>query len=156
MEDPWKRPTFASSVHYRDAEEAIQWLEAVFQFQRVMIIRDAEGAIVHSEMCFRGDGMIMIGGEWTGMGVSPQSADAHNTQRVHVHMDDGIDEHCAHVRGAGAEIVREPSDEFYGDRVYIARDLEGHLWTFSQTVREVSKEEAEEASGFTIEGWLPA
>jgi hypothetical protein len=37
---------------------------------------------------------------------------------------------------------------FYGDRTYIAADLEGHYWTFSQPVRDVSKEEMEKASGF--------
>jgi hypothetical protein len=51
----------------------------------------------------------------------------------------------------GAVIVREPADEFFGDRVYRARDPEGHVWTFAQTVRHVSRAEAEHASGLTID-----
>jgi hypothetical protein len=33
------------------------------------------------------------------------------------------------------------------------RDLEGHVWSFGQTVQKVSREDAEKASGLTIEGW---
>lgn len=54
---------------------------------------------------------------------------------------------------AGATILTEPEDQFYGDRTYRARDPEGHVWTFAQTVRRVSREEAEAASGLKIEGW---
>lgn len=53
----------------------------------------------------------------------------------------------------GAILVQEPADQFYGDRTYRARDPEGHVWTFGQTVRRVSREEAEKASGLKIEGW---
>jgi len=60
----------------------------------------------------------------------------------------GIDEHCAHARRAGARIVMEPADQFYGERTYMAADLEGHHWTFSQTVRHVSNEDMEKATGF--------
>jgi uncharacterized glyoxalase superfamily protein PhnB len=59
----------------------------------------------------------------------------------------------ARARGAGATILAEPSDQFYGDRTYRAADLEGHVWSFGQTVRQVSREQAEVASGLKIEGW---
>lgn len=42
---------------------------------------------------------------------------------------------------------------FYGERQYRARDPEGHVWTFSQTVRVVPKDEAERLSGLRIKGW---
>ncbi|HEV3108967.1 MAG TPA: VOC family protein [Candidatus Binataceae bacterium] len=69
-------------------------------------------------------------------------------------MKDGIDAHCQLARAAGAVIVREPADQFYGDRSYMAKDPEGHVWSFAQTVRQVSREEAERASGLKIEGWI--
>ena len=50
-------------------------------------------------------------------------------------------------------ILQEPEDQFYGDRTYRALDPEGHLWSFGKTVRGVSSEEMEQASGFKIEGW---
>ncbi|MNT24096.1 Glyoxalase-like domain protein [compost metagenome] len=69
-------------------------------------------------------------------------------------MQEGLDQHCERARAAGAAIVREPQDEFYGDRSYTARDPEGHVWTFGQTVRKVTKEEAQQASGLKIDGWV--
>jgi uncharacterized glyoxalase superfamily protein PhnB len=39
-----------------------------------------------------------------------------NTQRVRVRIENGIDEHCACSRRAGAKSVKEPEDQFYGDR----------------------------------------
>jgi uncharacterized glyoxalase superfamily protein PhnB len=72
---------------------------------------------------------------------------------IHVHLADGIDAHCDRAKAAGASILQEPADQFYGDRSYRARDPEGHVWTFGQTVKRVSREEAEQASGLKIEGW---
>ena len=77
----------------------------------------------------QGRGRIMIGGQWNDT-ASPLGLDGANTQSVHVQLLAGIDEHCAHARANGAVIVREPSDEFYGDRVYRAIDHEGHRWAF--------------------------
>jgi hypothetical protein len=34
-----------------------------------------------------------------------------------------------------------PETQFYGDRTFRARDLEGHIWTFGQTVQEMKPEE---------------
>ena len=67
----------------------------------------------------------------------------------------GIHLDAVYQRGlaAGATSVMEPSNQFYGDRTYAARDPEGHVWSFSETVRQVSREDAEEASGLKIDGW---
>jgi uncharacterized glyoxalase superfamily protein PhnB len=71
-----------------------------------------------------------------------------------VQLRDGIDAHCARAHAAGAVITREPEDQFSGDRVYAARDPEGHVWSFGQTLRQVSREEAEQATGLKIDGWV--
>jgi uncharacterized glyoxalase superfamily protein PhnB len=42
------------------------------------------------------------------------------------------------VRKAGAEILLEPIEEFYGDRVFMFLDPDGYEWKISQTVRQVS------------------
>jgi uncharacterized glyoxalase superfamily protein PhnB len=54
------------------------------------------------------------------------------------------------ARAAGAQIVAEPEEQFYGGRVYRVADLEGHRWTFSVHVRNVSRAEAEAALGQPI------
>ncbi|KJK24099.1 glyoxalase [Burkholderiaceae bacterium 16] len=152
MEDQFRRATFGTALYYQDPLAALDWLEQAFGFERAMVITDGDGRLVHSEMRF-GEGYIMIGSAWTDYTVSPASVGGKNTQSLHVHLHDGLDAHCARARAAGAEVVREPADQFYGDRVYAARDPEGHVWTFGQTVRKVTREQAEQASGLRIEGW---
>lgn len=152
MTDPYQRPSLGTGVFYQDPRAALEWLEKAFGFERTMVIDDSDGNLVHSEMRF-GDGYIMVGAIWADFVASPQSIGGKNTQIIHVHLKDGIDAHCAHAKAAGAEILQEPEDQFYGDRTYRARDPEGHVWTFSQTVRHVTREEAEQVSGLKIEGW---
>ena len=48
---------------------------------------------------------------------------------VYAYVDD-LAGHYAHAVAGGASIVREPAT--YGDRTYVAEDVEGHRWTFAQ------------------------
>ena len=142
-----------SAVCYQDAKAALEWLEKAFGFETVMVITDAQGNLGHSEMRF-GNSLVMIGNEWSASHKSPKSIGGLNTQTVHVHLESDLDAHCARARAAGATILQEPADQFYGDRTYRAADPEGHIWTFGQTVRSVTREEAEQASGLKIDGWV--
>ena len=45
------------------------------------------------------------------------------------------------------EILAEPETQFYGDRTYRARDPEGHIWTFAQTVEVVAPAEWDKKTG---------
>jgi uncharacterized glyoxalase superfamily protein PhnB len=92
----------------------------------------------------------MIGGLWAEWTKSPKSLGGANTQAVHVMLDGDLDAHSARARAAGAQIIAEPSEQFYGDRTYRVVDLEGHRWTFSVHVRDVSRAEAEAALGHPI------
>ena len=140
------RPAFIPSIIYKDNRAALKWLQNAFGFEASEVLTAANGDIVHAEMS-HGDGVVMIGSESAEWAASPASIGGKNTQRVHVRLERGIDEHCARARQAGAE-TSEPADQFYGDRTYMAVDLEGHHWTFSQPVRETSREELERDSGF--------
>ena len=144
----FKRNSLTSALCYRNPKAALDWLEKAYGFEPAMIISDANGDIAHSEMRF-GECLIMIGNEWTDDHKSPASIEGKNTQTVHVHLEEDIDAHCARARKAGAEILMEPETQFYGDRTYRARDPEGHIWTFGQTVKQVSPEEWDKESGFS-------
>lgn len=144
----FKRNSLTSAVCYKDPKTALDWLEKAFGFELAMVITDANGDIAHSEMRYR-ESLIMIGSEWSDDQRSPASIGGKNTQSVHVHMSEDIDAHCERARQAGAEIIQDPDTQFYGDRTYRARDLEGHIWTFGRPVKEVSPEEWDKASGFT-------
>jgi uncharacterized glyoxalase superfamily protein PhnB len=143
---------FTSSVHYRDPKAALAWLEQAFGFETTMAIDGPPDApeMCHYEMSCAGQGRVMVGGEWAGWVSSPASVGGTNTQYVHVQLESGLDEHCSRARAAGATIAAEPEDQFYGDRTYRAVDPEGHCWTFSVHVRDVTRADAEAAIGQPI------
>lgn len=155
------RPTFVPAVFYRDPIAALNWLEKAFGFEVTSLVTDADGKLAHSEMAFL-DGAVQVGGEWGGGPIgpaqmkSPATLGGVGTQFLRIDLPDGIDAHCERARAAGATIVAEPADQFYGARVYRALDPEGHVWNFSQEVAVVSGAEMEKATGLTISTSLKA
>ncbi|MDH4143799.1 MAG: VOC family protein [Acidimicrobiia bacterium] len=145
-------PVFTSAVHYRDPKAALAWLENAFGFEITMAIDGPEDQpeMCHYEMSSAGVGRVMIGGEWADWARSPASGTGANTQTLHVQLAGDVDAHCERARAAGARIVAEPEDQFYGDRTYRAMDPEGHLWSFACHVRDVTRAEAEAALGAPI------
>lgn len=140
-------PRISSSLFYEDAAAAIDWLVRVFGFEIRLRIEGDDGRIVHSELTFGPDGLVMVG-QVGGKAerpqpmptVSPRAIDGRNTQALCVCVEDA-DAHCARARAAGATIIDEPTttdygDEYWADRTYRAVDLEGHQWWFMQRVRE--------------------
>jgi uncharacterized glyoxalase superfamily protein PhnB len=139
-------PRISAAVFYDDAAAAIDWLCRVFGFEARLVVEGEGGRIEHSELVF-GGGLIMVGsaGGKSERPVplpckSPRSVGGANTQSLCVCVDDA-DAHCAHARAAGAEILEEPTthdygEEYWADRSYRAKDLEGHHWWFMQRVRD--------------------
>jgi uncharacterized glyoxalase superfamily protein PhnB len=111
-------PVFTAAVHYRDPKAALAWLEQAFGFELTMAIDGPPEAPqnCHYEMSLNGRGRIMVGAEWADWVRSPASVGGANTQTLHVQLSDSLDEHCRRARAAGARIVAEPEDQFYGDR----------------------------------------
>jgi uncharacterized glyoxalase superfamily protein PhnB len=150
MPDFYRPKGLSSALCYRDPKAAFHWLEQAFGFEPLFVILDPDGNLAHSEMTY-GDSVVMIGSEWSADHKSSASIGGANTQTVHVQLaeDEDIDAHCEEARAAGAEIIAAPETQFYGDRTYRARDLEGHIWTFGVTVQRMTPAEWDEASGLT-------
>jgi uncharacterized glyoxalase superfamily protein PhnB len=137
------QPTFSSRVAYKEVRSAIEWLEKAFGFTTTTLATGADGKAVYAEMAF-GNGMIEIGSEWENI-KAPGSLSGANTQTITVHLGKGIDQHCERARAAGGKILQEPTDQFHGDRIYRVTDPEGHVWSISQKLREITVEEMEAA-----------
>ena len=138
-------PRISSALFYDDAAQAIDWLCRVFGFEVQLEVEGENGSIAHSELVF-GGGLIMVGStertdrENRNHCKSPRSLGGANTQSLCVYVDDA-DAHCEHARKQGATIVVEPEthdygDDYWSDRGYQVKDLEGHHWWFVQRVRE--------------------
>lgn len=149
MSDRTQLPTIGSLLWYRDPMAAIAWLERAFGFETRMIVEDGKGGVIHSELRLH-DGYIMAVGPPSGRAASPAALEGRSTQSVHVQLAEGLDELCARARAAGEVIEREPADQPYGDRAFTCRDLEEHPWSFGQTVKVLSVQEMEQATGRKI------
>jgi uncharacterized glyoxalase superfamily protein PhnB len=147
---------FTPTVFYRDPMAALRWLERAFGFETTLLVTDDAGNVGHAEMGFCG-GSIGVGGEWASTELlgpaamkSPASLDGQGTQFIRVLLESGIDDHCARAEAAGARITQRPQDQFYGARVYRGLDLEGHVWSFDQKIRDLSFADMEAASGLKL------
>jgi uncharacterized glyoxalase superfamily protein PhnB len=116
-------------MRYDDAPAAIEWLVRAFGFEKQMVVPGPDGTIAHAQLSL-GPGLIMLGSskdDELQMG-SPRKLGAVN-QGIYVYLDD-VKGHYERATAAGAEIVRDLGDTEYGSREYVARDPEGHLWSF--------------------------
>ena len=139
-------PSITPAISYLDPRAALDFLRNAFGFELDLLIEDENGNVAHSQMAY-GDGKIMVGTEWSANHKSPKSIGGLCTQTVHMHLTENIDAHCETARKAGAEIIAECETQFYGDRTYRAKDPEGHIWTFSQTVEAMTPEEWDAKTG---------
>jgi uncharacterized glyoxalase superfamily protein PhnB len=142
-------PRISSAVFYEDAAAAITFLCVAFGFRVRIKIEGENGRIEHSELTLGTGpdaGLVMVGqvgGRSTRPGglptKSPASLGGTNTQMLCVYVDDA-DAHAAHAERNGAIIVDPPTTtdhgaDYWADRSYRVRDLEGHEWWFMQRVR---------------------
>jgi uncharacterized glyoxalase superfamily protein PhnB len=122
---------------YEEVDAALDFLSRAFGFQEVLRFTGAEGYVNHAEMHL-GDGVIFLGDP--GDDYKNPKRLGQDTVGIYVYVDD-VDAHYDRARAAGAEIVRDPSDEEYGDRRYDAVDPKGHRWYLAQRIRSVAAEE---------------
>jgi uncharacterized glyoxalase superfamily protein PhnB len=125
--------TMITTMLYRDADVAVDFLTRVFAFDPHAVYRGDDGKVIHAELTF-GNGMIMLGpmgkGEFgTRFLTMPSDASGRCTHAVYVIVPD-IGAHHARAAAAGADIVMPLRKVAEGGRSYAVRDPEGHVWSF--------------------------
>jgi uncharacterized glyoxalase superfamily protein PhnB len=121
---------------YEDPGAALEWLARAFGFRERFRHVVEEGRIDHAEMEFE-NGLIMLARPGSDYRSPRRLGGA--TVVIHVYVDD-ISSHAARARDAGATILSEAKDKPYGTIQYAAEDPEGHVWLFSEQVREPDAE----------------
>jgi uncharacterized glyoxalase superfamily protein PhnB len=136
---PEKAAPITPYLYYEDVAAAMDWLSRVFGFheRERETMRSPEGGVVHSAMEL-GAGVIMMG--CPGPDYQCPKRLGHVTQNLYVYVDD-VQQHFRHAEGAGATILSDVEDTFYGDRRYGAADLEGHHWYFAEKIRPIAPED---------------
>ncbi len=114
-------------LFYQDVPAALAWLTKVFGFQEEMRHPTAKG--MHAQMSLSGQ-RIMLGQGADGVSIAPPQAGRPLSSGVFVYVPD-VTAHYHHAEAAGAQIDQPLADHGYG-QTYTVRDLEGHLWYFTQ------------------------
>ncbi len=92
-----------------------------------------DGTIGHAEIALNGS-VVMLSTAWTAAGMkSPRDLGGVHGQ-IRCTVPD-VDAHYAHAKSAGAIVIGEPENQFYGERIYRAVDTEGHRWIFATPVQ---------------------
>ncbi|HZC47282.1 MAG TPA: VOC family protein [Candidatus Acidoferrum sp.] len=134
----WRTPSVVPALSYEDVPAAVEFLTRAFGFRERAEARLTGHGFVLAWMDV-GDGLISLSTSGGHGRSSPRTTSA-ITQSVKVYVD-GIDGHFARAKAAGAVVISEPGDKFWGGRVYEAKDLEGHYWEFSERNRELDATE---------------
>lgn len=122
-----------AELAYQDPEAALEWLSGAFGFAPRLIVKDDAGRLVFSETGY-GKHTVVVGPESPPRILSPRTASGANTQIIRLRIATDLAAHLERARSYGAEILAEPELFFFGDLVYFALDLEGHMWSFAQSV----------------------
>lgn len=121
----------------RDAEESLGFYEQAFGFERGNVMPAPSGGIGHAELHYRGKVIIMFApeGAWGSTDQCPKSSGHKSSVGLYVYCED-VDALTARARAAGAEVLRDLEDAFWGDRMVVLGDPSGYHWTFATKVGE--------------------
>jgi uncharacterized glyoxalase superfamily protein PhnB len=116
---------------YPDVAAAVLWLCETFGFKERLRIGSHRAQLV-----FRGESVIVV--ERLSLQSSESPIEARHSVMVRV---EDVNRHYEHAKHCGARIINPPTDFPYGERQYTVEDLDGHRWTFSQSIADVDPSE---------------
>ncbi|HJT90073.1 MAG TPA: VOC family protein [Bryobacteraceae bacterium] len=113
------------------AAKVIDFLQEAFEARQVERMDGPGGTVMHAELTI-GDSRVMISDATAEFGPMPSS--------LYVYVPDTDATYQKALRAGGASL-REPTDQFYGDRNAGVRDTAGNMWWIATRKEEVSTEE---------------
>jgi len=118
-------------IVYKNLPQALDWLVATFGFtEHYRYGEPLSGAQIRL-----GNAWVMVNAAKDCNAKNPAEL-GYGTQSLTIFVED-VENHCAHARKSGANIVEELHETIYGELQYGVRDLEGHHWLFSRHAHDV-------------------
>ncbi|MGH8447790.1 VOC family protein [Pseudomonas sp.] len=120
------------------ASEAIDFYKKAFDAIEVMRMPMPDGRIGHAELRI-GDSALMMASpcgqmEFGSPGKEPTSV------CLHLYVPD-VDKQFKQAVAAGATVISEPKDQFYGDRSCTLKDPFGHMWFLATRKEDLTPEQ---------------
>jgi PhnB protein len=127
-----------------DASKAIEFYKEAFGAEENLRMPGPDGKIAHAELQI-GDSKLMLSDPFPHSNVRPPVERGGPTGSVFMYVDD-VDATFEQAQRAGAEVVSELEDMFWGDRFGTLSDPFGHVWSIATHKEDLSEEEMAERS----------
>ncbi len=127
-----------------NAKKAIEFYEKVFDGKCGEIL-DMNGKVGHAEIMI-GDSSLMISDEFPGMGGNQaprEGVNSRSSSMTHLYVKN-VDETVKLAEDNGAKVIRQPKDQFYGNRSAYIVDPFGYQWYIATHIEDVSMDEMKE------------
>ncbi|WCO68469.1 VOC family protein [Iamia majanohamensis] len=129
------------AVH--DAAAALDWYRDVLGAIETSRFVGDDGRVGHAEITI-GGARVMLADEYPEAGVHGPRHFGGTSVTLHLEVVD-VDHSFALAVREGAEVEREPSDQFHGNRNALVRDPFGHRWMLNQPIDAVRADAAADA-----------
>lgn len=117
----------------KGASVLMDFLKTVFDAEETERMSMPDGTVAHGEVKI-GDSTIMVS--------EASEMYKENPSMLYVYVED-VDAVYKKALAAGAASVKEPVDQFYGDRSCMVTDVTGNSWGIATHVEDVPPEEME-------------
>ncbi len=124
------------------ANEFIRFIEQSFDGKTTSIMKTKDGKVMHASVQI-GDSQVMV--------TDATEQYPAGTCRLYLYVDD-VDKTYKKAINAKGTSLREPTDEFYGDRSSGVKDNWGNEWWIATHVEDVDDEEMEKRARQFREG----
>jgi PhnB protein len=125
-----------------DASKAIDFYKEAFGAEETIRMPGPDGSVAHAELQI-GDSKLMLSDPFPQSNVRPPSERGGPTASIFMYVDD-VDATFEQAQRAGATVVSELEDMFWGDRFGTVADPFGQVWAMATRKEDLSEEEMAE------------
>lgn len=130
-------------INVADAAAALDWYRDVLGALEVNRFVGDDGRVGHAEVVIGGS-TLMLADEYPEVGLQGPVPGGPTSVTLHLDVVD-VDHTFRLAVDHGAEVEREPEDQFHGNRNAIVRDPFGHRWMLTQAIDAERTEAAADA-----------
>jgi PhnB protein len=124
-----------------DVDRAIDFYTQALGAEQITQVNDLSDSFAVQASVKIGNSVIILQSENLASGLLSPLSQANGCNQLHLYVED-IDALWARALAAGAIVISEPVDTYWGDRNGVLLDMFGHRWSLASRIEHVSKEEA--------------
>jgi PhnB protein len=136
---PANELTLTPYIVVKDAGRAIRFYVDAFGAVENYRLTEPGGKIGHADLRI-GDGQLMLADEYPDWGALSPASVGGTPVSLHLYVVD-VDAVVKHATDLGATVLRQPKDEFFGDRSAMIMDPFGHRWHLATHKEDVAPAE---------------